>query len=438
MLSDSVFKVPKVMKNMFSAVSKSPDSQSGIKVSGFLVSQMNMIEKVMNAPSGYVSTLDSRHAGSMEAESLGMPNDTIKRGGGWKDRLGRLETHYLNKVPSEFARGMAGFWAKPFGLERNRVDPPVEIQKLVFPWIEGYFGDDAAWKQECMNEMRQVDESEFHGEETLAEFVEEDVEEDNLTDSQRRKGKQREVVAVHHSLDAAKRGFLKLLIRCRRIILQDAAVFLIWKKENDVVNSLPSLNNFFLTEQFQQFQAQIKVAINTPTNDRLQEYENLVPHIVDSHNEVSSRLAGFDQQLLQIRQDIQQDTRPEILELKHHNFTVNSKMDHLQQQLQHCLSMQQLILTNIQFLTSQLVESIVAPPSNPAVINSTLPPSQTVPVFSPAPAPIFAPAPASIAPTPVLAPSPFLPSSSSKALPTTTANKKKAHQEGKRNKMGQL
>jgi hypothetical protein len=58
-------------------------------------------------------THGGRHAGAMEVEALGIPLDLIKRGGGWKDRLGRLETHYLGKLPSQFARGIAGFWDKP-------------------------------------------------------------------------------------------------------------------------------------------------------------------------------------------------------------------------------------------------------------------------------------------------------------------------------------
>jgi len=54
----------------------------------------------------------------MEAENFGVP-DIIKQGGNWKDKLGRLETHYLDKLPSQFARGMAGFWNKPFRIARN-------------------------------------------------------------------------------------------------------------------------------------------------------------------------------------------------------------------------------------------------------------------------------------------------------------------------------
>ncbi|CEP19612.1 hypothetical protein [Parasitella parasitica] len=56
----------------------------------------------------------------MEAEFLGISFDIIKRGGEWKVHLGCLETHYLGKLPSDFARVMAGFWQKQFFLERNQ------------------------------------------------------------------------------------------------------------------------------------------------------------------------------------------------------------------------------------------------------------------------------------------------------------------------------
>ncbi|KAL7311396.1 hypothetical protein PS15m_009165 [Mucor circinelloides] len=54
-------------------------------------------------------THGGRHASAMEAEGPGIPFDLIKREGGWKDRLGRLETHYLGKLSSSSARGMTGF-----------------------------------------------------------------------------------------------------------------------------------------------------------------------------------------------------------------------------------------------------------------------------------------------------------------------------------------
>ncbi|CEP08213.1 hypothetical protein [Parasitella parasitica] len=67
-----------------------------------------------------------RHAGSQEAQDLNIPIDIIKQGGSWKDHIGRLETNYLGKLPSAFARGMAGFWEKPFFLQRDTARSPKE------------------------------------------------------------------------------------------------------------------------------------------------------------------------------------------------------------------------------------------------------------------------------------------------------------------------
>lgn len=90
-------------------------------------------------------------------EILVFPLDAVKKGGGWKDRSRSLKTHYLSKVPSEFARGMAGFWRKPFGLDRNRVDPPIALQQKIFPWIKDFYGNDnTEWKKACLDEMNQV------------------------------------------------------------------------------------------------------------------------------------------------------------------------------------------------------------------------------------------------------------------------------------------
>lgn len=256
-------------------------------------------------------THGGRHAGAMEAESLGIPTNTIKKGGGWKDRLGRLVTHYLGKVPSEFARGMAGFWTKPFALERNRVDPSIELQQLNFPWIENFFGaENMEWKVECLNEMTQIYENEFREEARETEFVEEVGQSGR---SQIVAEQSAQAVNLHQSVDASKRSFLKMLIRCRRIILQDAAVYLLAKKENYIVNTHPSAFNLFRSHQFKAFQEQVKVALETPMNDRLREYENIFPHLVDSQNEVSSRIAGFDQQLNQSQVKIQR----EVADIRH-------------------------------------------------------------------------------------------------------------------------
>ncbi|KAI8635875.1 hypothetical protein BD408DRAFT_462792 [Parasitella parasitica] len=132
----------------------------------------------------------------------------------------------------------------------------------------------------------------------------------------------------------------------------------------------------FVEDDFKIFQEQVRRSINTPTNDdRLQDYESLVPHIVDSPNEVSSRIAGFDQQLTQIQKNIQRDLRQEILELKQQSLlnqqNASRQISQLQQHLQQSLGMQQLILTNLQFLTNQRIESIVSTSPTAATSNSS-------------------------------------------------------------------
>lgn len=247
-------------------------------------------------------THSGRHAGAIEAEALGIPYDFIKRGGGWKDRLGRLETHYLGKLASQFARGMARFWDKPFNLSRNSASPSLGLQRTIFPWIESYFGvDNSEWKKTCDNEMKEIDENEDEGvsdeDEECADGTE-FVEEDGQMVQPKKKPATKKPTVVQRSTDTAKRGFIRLLVRCRRVILQDAAVYLHLKKENCFVNTKKTSNlneNPFISTEFNSFQEDVIKAINTPSIDRLQEYEGLVPNIVDTQKEVSTGLSEMNQ-----------------------------------------------------------------------------------------------------------------------------------------------
>lgn len=59
-LLDGGFKMPKVMKSMFATLSESaPEYVRDLTVPGFLVTQMSVVEKVMDAPSGYVCRVNS-------------------------------------------------------------------------------------------------------------------------------------------------------------------------------------------------------------------------------------------------------------------------------------------------------------------------------------------------------------------------------------------
>ena len=325
-------------------------------------------------------THGGRHAGAIEAEALGIPFDLIKRGGGWKDRLGRLETHYLGKLPSQFARGMGGFWDKAFHLPRNNASPSLELQRLIFPWIEDYFGsENEAWKKNCEKEMREVDENEDDGisdndddeDDSNVEFVEENGRMVQESGQRIRKAQP----TTQRSTDTAKRGFLRLLVRCRRVILQDAAVYLYFKKENSVVNSKfpeePKYNPF-TTTNFKEFQEEVVNAINTPSINRLQEYEGLVPNIVDSHMEVSNRLAEMNYRLTRDQQ--KNNDRSNAIENslnKHHQDSsrIESILLGLSQQLQQVSHNQKILLTNQQALNSQVQLLMAANISSSTNIN---------------------------------------------------------------------
>jgi hypothetical protein len=63
------------------------------------------------------------------------------------------------------------------------VSPPIQLQKLIFPWIEGYFGENnAEWITACEREMQEVDEKEDEDDNIInlevnedpVDFVEED------------------------------------------------------------------------------------------------------------------------------------------------------------------------------------------------------------------------------------------------------------------------
>ncbi|OAD74102.1 hypothetical protein PHYBLDRAFT_63947 [Phycomyces blakesleeanus NRRL 1555(-)] len=185
-------------------------------------------------------THGGRHPGSMEAEGLGIPFDLIERGGEWKDQLGRLETHYLSKLPSPFTR---------------------------------------EWIAVCEKEMDEVDENEDEDENIInldidkevdsVEFVEEDGR--NQSKEKKRKGKQRATQSIKTSMSTQKK--------------------------------LPLSSNS--SEMLQEY---IVAAITSPSVGRLEEYENLVPKIVDTNKEVASR-GTEDLLLINMTQQLAKDIK---------------------------------------------------------------------------------------------------------------------------------
>src|SRR5690554_3242564 len=78
--------------------------------------------------------------------------------------MGRMEAFYGPKNPIMGAFYMAHFndHVNPYFIERDLVVPPLELQRLISPWIEYSFDKDQpshahVWKLECDAKMQGVD-----------------------------------------------------------------------------------------------------------------------------------------------------------------------------------------------------------------------------------------------------------------------------------------
>ncbi|KAL9538430.1 hypothetical protein PS6_011559, partial [Mucor atramentarius] len=141
------------------------------------------------------------------------------------------------------------------------------------------------------------------------------VEEDGRMILKEPKGKGKQKAVQRSSINTAKRGFLRLLIRCRRIILQDAAVYLYFNKQNKHVNTSSPI---FSSYRFRMFQEDLVAAITSPTIGRLEEYEGLVPNIVDTSKQVATQIAEINHRVMRLQQ--QQDQRFEKNESSLNNY----------------------------------------------------------------------------------------------------------------------
>ncbi|CEP07249.1 hypothetical protein [Parasitella parasitica] len=195
-------------------------------------------------------THGGRHAGSQEAQDLNIPIDIIKQGGSWKDRIWRLKTNSLGKLPPAFAR------------EVDEFDPP---------------SDD-----EAEGPIQNVEEA-----------------------AQSSKGREPEAPRrpVQSSEDNAKRGFLILLVRLRRVVLQDAAAFLNHRKESYLVNTKKTqICNPFSSFFLKSFAEEVNTITRRPQSNRLEQYEHLVPDIINAQSDVSNRMTSLQEKMLRIQE----------------------------------------------------------------------------------------------------------------------------------------
>lgn len=206
-----------------------------------------------------------RHAGTKEAFKLGLPINDIQHLGRWV--MSQMMSFYAPKNPIKGAYFMSHFNGtdEPYILDRDLVVPPPELQRLVFPWLEDAFNGSSeetvdAWHKTCALEMTDYDPEE-------------------ITDGDIYFEAKDEIPAVQSGLEQSaptdKEAFLKLLVRMRRVIVQDAVQFLIprtngLKLSNHLIQGLPEI---FASQHFL-------------------DYSILVKHMMESHREESAIIAA--------------------------------------------------------------------------------------------------------------------------------------------------
>lgn len=198
-------------------------------------------------------THTGRHAGVVEAYNLGLGLEDIRHLGRWS--MGQMEAFYAPRNPINGAFMMAHFKNEPYFIERDLVTPPLELQWKIFSWIEETFDVDHpelqdSWIKDCESQMKAVDptvptEDDLH-------FVPAD------SDSNEKTAK-----SLVQSAIVDRKAFLQLLVRLRRVILQDAVVSR--KKDsqgrtlsNSLIDSRPDL---FESPLFLQFEADLLSAM---------------------------------------------------------------------------------------------------------------------------------------------------------------------------------
>ncbi|KAG0289301.1 hypothetical protein BGZ96_007116, partial [Linnemannia gamsii] len=260
-----------------------------------------------------------RHVGTIEATKLKIPQGDIDDKGRWSVERGMYGECQIPQLHTTIPGGMAGFLDTPYSLARNRVTPPIPLQMLIFPWIEFAFGvNNAWWKQECLDEMNEVakdstaattsakssrkdSKASTNGHKVASgksmkgvkgKQVERDGhdDDDDEADSPQDETSDAEsaddsAASVHstsishpHEREASssaddtdrppppasfseaykvKAGFLRLLVRCRRIILQDAAYRLHRRQPNKILD-----HDIFRCTMFKSFLQEIGAAVD--------------------------------------------------------------------------------------------------------------------------------------------------------------------------------
>jgi hypothetical protein len=218
-----------------------------------------------------------RHMGANHPQDAGASIPEIQQHGGWCKDSSRLTTHYLHPLPKGVAYAMAGSGqpGRPPWIKRTLHIPPVELQRMIFPFIEDQYDKHADWLQWTSNIM------------------------DNKPDMHNRTLSEKfPYPSKTDTSGILKLKFLLLLVHLRKVLLQDAAVLqrLRPDNDNDIDYSLHHVfkHPVFKTQAFNTFSQelhQIMDAAVPPLSDSLRAH---VPALTDEIRNLDTKVtSGF-------------------------------------------------------------------------------------------------------------------------------------------------
>ena len=216
---------------------------------------------------GLVSIKTSRanhgghHAGILEAESEGLDQANLARMGRWNHD--KMTVYYLSGLAVPGAFTSAGFHDEPYVLDHDCNVPPVELQRLIFPWIESQFPENPNWVNECNDTMMDAERS--------GTSITEDILATDPSISL-----DPSPPSAHAQMEVAKYSLLHLLLYLRRVILQDAVMFINAGGNDTLLMMHPILQS----ATFHVFKEQLlqKMA-STPA--LIHQFQDIIPDLVE-------------------------------------------------------------------------------------------------------------------------------------------------------------
>ena len=225
-----------------------------------------------------------RVRGAQFAQACGATVEEIAQHGNWA--LNRLATHYLSSVNPGVALQMAGFDQplERLWLPRNTVIPPIELQRQLFPFIEGQYPEDDDWEAWIENIM--LDRDIYYGRSINAH------ESSQVNDSNSLE------YVENDDDDVPRRRHLILLAHLRKVILQDAVAIMdlddpTCKYDDHFIFALP----IFKSTLFRQFRDQLRQQMDSATSPLVDSLSANAPAIHQEFQDLKVRASDLSYQL---------------------------------------------------------------------------------------------------------------------------------------------